>query len=302
MDWLQRMNLAIDYIESNLENDIDYEEAARLAQCSVYQFQRMFSFVLGIPLSEYIRHRRLTLAAFDLQDKKNKVIDVALKYGYETPESFSRAFRCLHGLSPMSARDMGAKLKAYPRITFQIILKGDTEMNYRIEKKEAFEVYGLEDVYNYDGITNNQGKSIPEVWQEICKNGEFDKLSKSTSDDWYSESGFSKEIGVVFAFDSYKFTSNTTFPYLIGCYKASKSNTEGFTVAIVPASTWAIFSTVQDKSINGNYDLGTLKKRIHSEWLQTSKYTILDGGNFEMYCKDKDGNEYCELWYRVEER
>ena len=102
MDWLQRMNHAIDYIEDNLENNIDYEQIARIALCSVYQFQRMFSFVLEIPLSEYIRRRRLTLAAFDLKNRNNKVIDIALKYGYETPESFSRAFHNLHGLTPTS--------------------------------------------------------------------------------------------------------------------------------------------------------------------------------------------------------
>ena len=87
MDWLQRMNHAIDYIEDNLENNIDYEQIARIALCSVHQFQRMFSFVLEIPLSDYIRRRRLTLAAFDLKNSKNKVIDIALQYGYETPES-----------------------------------------------------------------------------------------------------------------------------------------------------------------------------------------------------------------------
>ncbi|MCJ8014777.1 AraC family transcriptional regulator, partial [Paenibacillus sp. KQZ6P-2] len=145
MDWLQRMNHAIDYIEGNLENIIDYEQIAKIALCSVYQFQRMFSFILEVPLSEYIRRRRLTLAAFDLQNRKNKVTDIALKYGYETPESFSRAFQNLHGLTPTSARNAGSALKAYPRISFQITLRGVVEMNYRIEQRDAFQVFGLED-------------------------------------------------------------------------------------------------------------------------------------------------------------
>lgn len=302
MDWLQRMNLAIDYIEAHLDDVIDYNQIAKIALCSVYQFQRMFSFVLGIPLSEYIRHRRLTLAAFDLQDKNNKVIDIALKYGYETPESFSRAFQSLHGLTPTSARNMGSNLKAYPRLSFQIILKGDVQMNYRIEEREAFKVYGLEDIYDFDGIKNKQGRSIPEVWQDIMKNGEFEKLCKSTSDDWHRSGGFGKEVGVVFAFDYYKFINNTSFPYLIGCYKSENSNTEGYTVVDVPASKWAIFSTKQDEKIGRNYDLGALKQRIYSEWIQTAKYNIKDGGNFEMYCTDQNGDDYCELWYRVEEK
>lgn len=302
MDWLQRMNHAIDYIEDNLENNIDYEQIARIALCSVYQFQRMFSFVLEIPLSEYIRRRRLTLAAFDLQNKKNKVIDIALKYGYETPESFSRAFQNVHGMTPTSARNAGSQLKAYPRISFQIILKGVVGMNYRIEKRDAFQVFGLEDIYNIDDIENQQGVSIPEVWQNICKNGEFDRLRQSVTGDWWREGNFSNEIGAVFAYDSYKFTSNTTFPYLIGCYKSENSKINGYTVVNVPASTWAVFSTLDDGNGSGNYDLRSLKNRIFSEWLQTSKFNVLDGGNFEMYCTNEDGFEYCELWYRIEEK
>jgi len=302
VDWLQRMNHAIDYIEDNLENNIDYEQIARIAVCSVYQFQRMFSFVLEVPLSEYIRRRRLTLAAFDLKNQKNKVTDIALKYGYETPESFSRAFQNLHGMTPTSARNAGSALKAYPRISFQITLKGVVEMNYRIEQRDAFQVFGLEDIYNIDNIANQQGVSIPEVWQNICKNGEFDKLRKSVVGDWWHEGNFSKELGAVLAYDSYKFTSNTTFPYLIGCYKSENSTVNGYTVVDVPASTWAVFSTLNDGNGSGNYDLRSLKNRIFSEWLQTSKYNVLDGGNFEMYCTNKDGYEYCELWYRIEEK
>ncbi|RXZ83788.1 AraC family transcriptional regulator [Paenibacillaceae bacterium] len=302
MDWLQRMNLAIDYIEDNLEHEIDYEQIARIALCSVYQFQRMFSFVIEIPLSEYIRRRRLTLAAFDLKNKKNTVTDIALKYGYATPESFSRAFQHLHGMTPTSARNGGTQLKAYPRISFQITLKGVVEMNYRIEKRDAFQVYGLEDVYHYDTIANQQGVSIPEVWQNICQDGKLDRLCESATDAWWSEGNFSKELKTVFAYDSYKFTSNTTFPYLIGCYKSVNSKVEGYTVVDVPPSSWAVFSTLNDGNGSGNYDLRTLKNRIFSEWLHTSSYNIIDGGNFEMYGRNQDGHEYCELWFRIEEK
>lgn len=174
-------------------------------------------------------------------------------------------------------------------------------MNYRIEKRDAFQVYGLEDIYHYDTIANEAGISIPEVWQNICTNGEFDRLSQSVGEDWRDEGRFSKELAPVFAFDAYMFTGNTTFPYLIGCYKAVDSKVDGYTVVDVPASTWAVFSTLQDGNGSGMYDLKSLKNRIFSEWLQTSTYTILDGGNFEMYGTSADGSKYCELWYRVAE-
>jgi AraC family transcriptional regulator len=113
MDWLDRMNNAMEYVETHLTEAIDYDQMARIACCSTYHFQRMFSFITSVPLSEYIRRRRLTLAAFELQNSGVKVIDMALKYGYESPEAFSRAFKKMHGVMPRSARDKGVSLKAY---------------------------------------------------------------------------------------------------------------------------------------------------------------------------------------------
>lgn len=143
MDWLERMNRAMDYIEAHLADDISYDDIARIACCSTYHFQRMFPFITGITLSEYIRRRRLTLAAFELQTTDAKVIDVALKYGYQSPEAFARAFKNLHGIMPISARDKGVSLKAYPRMSFHISIKGGIEMNYRIEQRGAFEMFGV---------------------------------------------------------------------------------------------------------------------------------------------------------------
>lgn len=302
MDWLERMNGAIDYIEDHLEGHIDYEELARIAVCSVYQFQRMFSFVLGIPLSEYIRRRRLTLAAFDLQDKRKRVTDIALRYGYETPESFSRAFHTLHGLTPTAARDAGRRLTAYPRISFQLTLQGVEGMNYRIEKREAFQVFGVEDIYSMDSFTNANGLTIPEVWHKHMADGQYERLTQRVAEDWHSEGGFNPELGMVLAYDSYRFTSNTSFPYLIGCYKSSACNADDYTVVEVPAATWAVFSTLGDGRGSGTYDLHSLRHKIFAEWLPTSNYSILDGGNFEMYGTAQDGYEYCELWFRIEEK
>ena len=155
MDWLDRMNRAMDYMETHLADEISYEEIARKACCSSYHFQRMFPFITGVPLSEYIRRRRLTLAAFDLQTAGCKVIDVALKYGYESPESFTRAFKSLHGISPAAARRVGASLKAYPRMAFQLSIKGDIEMKYRIETRES-----LRRIRDLRGNQHRPGQSL----------------------------------------------------------------------------------------------------------------------------------------------
>lgn len=143
MDSLKSMNRALKYIEENLTNDIDFKEVAKLAFCSEYHFKRMFSFLAGVSLSEYIRRRRLTLAAFELKDSNVKVIDIAIKYSYKSPDSFARAFQHLHGIRPSEARNNGHSLKAYPPMTFQLSIKGGSEMNYRIEEKEAFRIVGI---------------------------------------------------------------------------------------------------------------------------------------------------------------
>ncbi|MEC0307945.1 AraC family transcriptional regulator [Paenibacillus lautus] len=112
MDWLTRMNRALDYIEMNISGEIDLTEIARQACCSCYQFQRMFSFITDVTLAEYIRRRRLTLAAIDLLNSDTKVIDIAIKYGYDSPVSFARAFQSMHGVNPTTARQRKRRVES----------------------------------------------------------------------------------------------------------------------------------------------------------------------------------------------
>ena len=123
MGWVENLNKSVSYIEDNLAGSVDYNEAARIACCSTFQYQRMFSYIAGVTLSEYIRRRRMTLAAFDLQNGSSRIIDIALKYGYESPTSFTRAFRNVHGTSPSLVRKNGVTLKSYSRIFFNMSIK-----------------------------------------------------------------------------------------------------------------------------------------------------------------------------------
>lgn len=143
MEWIERLNEAINYIEEHLADEIDYEELAKIAGCSTYHFQRMFAYMANISLSEYIRRRRMSLAAVDLQGGDAKIIDVALKYGYSSPTAFNRAFQTIHGIAPSLVRSEGVSVKSFPPMTFKITVKGVEEMNYRIEKKEAFRIVGV---------------------------------------------------------------------------------------------------------------------------------------------------------------
>lgn len=140
MDWITGIQRALDYVEEHITEPIDYEEAARRACSSSFHFQRVFSVLCGFTLGEYIRLRRLTLAGSELAGSDEKVIDVALKYGYDTPESFSRAFTRFHGITPSQARNNGAVLKSFSRLSVKLILSGGNIMDYRIETKEAFKL------------------------------------------------------------------------------------------------------------------------------------------------------------------
>ena len=142
MEWLRKLSAAIDYIENHLDGDISYDEAAKIACCSTFYFQRVFSYVAGVSLSEYIRRRKMTQAAFDLQRTGAKVIDIALKYGYASPTSFNRAFQSVHNITPAAARSIGNTFNAYPAIRFSVQVSGETAMSYHITQKQAMRMGG----------------------------------------------------------------------------------------------------------------------------------------------------------------
>ena len=171
MEWLKNLSNAIDYIEDNLAGEISYDEAAKIACCSTYYFQRMFSCVTGISLSEYIRRRRMTQAAFELQSTDIKVLDVALKYGYTSPTSFNRAFKSVHGISPAAAKSQGSVLNAYPPIKFSIKVTGGNVMSYRVEEKEAMRIVGIRIPLTLD-MEENQ-KIVPHFWSKTLKSNQF---------------------------------------------------------------------------------------------------------------------------------
>jgi len=161
MDWLTGMNTVITQIEAHLQAPIAYDALARTVGCSVYEFHRIFSFMTGMSVSEYVRRRRLSQAAFDLQHSDAKVIDIALQYGYESPTSFTKAFKELHGTTPSMVRKTGVSLKTYPPLSFTLTIKGAREMNFRIEKRDPFTVIGTT---HYATVGELQDITLPSVW------------------------------------------------------------------------------------------------------------------------------------------
>lgn len=258
------MNESIDYIESHLDGEINYEIIAQIACCSTYHFQRMFPFITGVTLSEYIRRRRLTLAAFELQTSQTKVIDVALKYGYDSPEAFARAFKQQHGIIPIAAREEGHTLKAYPRLQFHISIKGDEVMNYRIEQREGFEMFGA-----FAEVSADQQQAfidVPQFRRQCDDDGTVSEMNSLLG-------RFGDTMLHAAIFDH----TPETMKYMI-CYNKPKGITlpSKFTTLAIPAQTWAIFH-------EPSCDLQKVWGRIYSEWFATSDYEQVEGPTLEMY-------------------
>ncbi len=276
MEWIDRLNDTINYIEEHLTDEIDYEQLGRIACCSSYHFQRMFAYMAGIPLSEYIRRRRMSLAAVDLQGRDMKILDVAGKYGYSSPTSFNRAFQSVHGVAPSAVKNEGISVKSFPPITFKITIKGAEEMNYRIETKEAFRIVGVS-VPLYKEIEKNFA-IIPPKWQEISQNGTLQRLIGMMDTPPMGVLGVS--------------TCNDTeqWRYYIAV-STSQGDLEEYTV---PAATWAIFP-----GQGTNQSIQELEQRIVTEWLPTSGYEYGNAPDVEVYLNPDPQNAQYEVWIPV---
>ncbi|PFZ42616.1 AraC family transcriptional regulator [Bacillus wiedmannii] len=287
MDSLKNMNAAMQYIENNLTNEIDFKEVAKIAFCSEYHFKRMFSFLAGVSLSEYIRCRRLTLAAFELKDSNAKVIDVAIKYGYNSPDSFTRAFQNLHGITPSEARSTIRSLKAYSPMTFQLSIQGGNEMNYRIKEKEPFRIIGIQKRVAI--VFNGVNEEIASMWKSL--NPGSIQMLKSLSN--------MEPNGIISAstnFSEGRMEEKGELDHYIGV-ASTKDCPEQFAQLEVTASTWAVFEAV------GPFPetLQNVWGRIYSEWFPSSNYELAEGPEI-LWNEQKDTsspNFKSEIWIPV---
>lgn len=282
MEWIERLNSAMNYIEEHIRNDLKYEEAAKIACCSTYHFQRMFSYMADIPLSEYIRRRKMSLAAVDLQSGNEKVIDIALKYGYDSPTAFNRTFQSIHGIAPSQAKEAGVVLKSFPPISFKIIIKGVAEMNYRIEKKEAFRTIGVSEPLQPELEKNFE--IVPKMWENAAINGTIPKLAAAMD---------GMPMGLL-GVSSCNEPEHWRYHIAVTSSQPIDDTLEEY---MVPAATWAIFS-----GEGTNKSIQELEKRIITEWLPTSGYEYANAPDIEVYLSADPHNAKYEVWIPVERK
>lgn len=266
---------AIAYIEENLTQDLDISKIAEKACLSGFYFQKIFFVLCGFTVGEYIRSRRLTLAAQELCSTDHRVIDVALKYGYDSPDSFSRAFTRFHGMTPSSAREKGRTLRSFAPLKIKLTLEGGTMLEYKIVEKAQFTVMGRARKFN----TDTSYKEIPEFWLEHMKSD----LQKTICGMY----------GVCIDGDG------KDFDYLIADnYIPWEEIPEGCETRVIPAGTWAVFPC------RGALPeaLQSVNTKIWSEWLPSCKaYTLAGNYNIEMYAPpcENDEETYSEIWVPV---
>ncbi|WDV46982.1 AraC family transcriptional regulator [Clostridiaceae bacterium M8S5] len=281
MEWLKRLSKAIDYVEDNLENEISYDEAAKIACCSTYYFQRMFSYVTGVTLSEYIRRRRMTSAAFDLQSSDMKVMDIGLKYGYESPTSFNRAFQSVHGISPSVARLQGTLLNAYLPISFSVTITGDENMKYMIETKKAMRVVGVR-VQLQNDMEQNQ-KIVPMLWDEVLNNNRFEEICELRNND----------ANAVFGITVYE-NQNNIYYYI--AVQSDKPVPQGMVELEIASATWVVFENdgLFKESVQNIF------KRFLTQWLPFSDYEYAGLPDIEVYpIKKKSKRGQVQVWIAI---
>jgi AraC family transcriptional regulator len=275
MEWDEMMNQALKYVETHLNKNLSAEELAPTLGCSVYNFQRLFSFITGYSFAYYVRRRIMAEALKDLQKKDSNVTDIALKYGYSTPSTFEKAFRLNFGFSPSESKDEGRVLESFTPLYFHSEMKGNIIMNYSIKKKGALVLSGVSEAFT--NVNGENFKAIPEFWAKEAKKGTLEKLYK----------GAKGVYGVCYNFS----TDCTKFSYMIGV----AGEKEGFELLKIKPQEYAVFLC------HGLKDLQETTRKIFGEWLPSSGYEHADSPELEFYptVGEDDETMACEIWIPI---
>lgn len=289
---MDRWNIAIGRIEEHLDRDIDVRELARVALSSEHHFRRMFSALAGMPISEYIRRRRLTVAAADVLEGREAIQDIAVKYGYTSADAFSRAFRAVHGLGPREARESGAVLRAQPRLVITLNIEGEQQMRYRLETREPFALVGRRKRIRlvYEGLNQEMIEFHRQVGEDV---------TNAIGDLSTVEPGGTLAVSV-------DFQEGREDGSFFDCWIAAAVESgpgelmlgeQRLDVLEVPARTWLVLSSA-DAEVESIQQLWV---DAYGAWFPANPYSAVPGPEICVTVHDEDGNAlHAELWLPVE--
>ena len=285
MRWTECIGEAISYIEDNITEKLTIENIAKRACISPFYFQKGFAMLCGFTIGEYIRSRRLALAGSELVSTDQKVIDIALKYGFDSPDSFTKSFIRFHGVTPTAVRKGGAMIKSFAALKIKFTLEGGCSMDYKIVEKDAFTVVGVSKVFRYETAM----REVPQFWTE------------------YYETGNDKFVCGMYGVNIDETMGGNEFEYLIADnYNPVMEVPEGFITRVIPKHTWAVFACKGAMP----QSMQEVNRKIFSEWLPNCKdYEIAEGCCIEMYDDPagypkgtQDEKYYSEIWIPVKRK
>lgn len=279
MNWIESINRVLNHIEDNLEKDLSSETLASVACSSQYHFMRAFSMLTGKGLGEYIKERRLTVAGKTLVTTSEKIVDIALKLGYETPESFSKAFKRFHGITPGKARNTAHILKVPPPLHIRVILEGDQPMEYKITEKEAFKIMGISTETSYSEAPVN----LPLFNKELKDKGIMDELYKNAG-----------PLGVLGISYNHR-PKEGLYRFLLGI-EADKGKGSYEDEIEIPSSCWSVFRG------EGEFPGAITEawKRIFEEWFPATGYKHAGLPEIEFsYPSEEAGRVIWEIWIPI---
>ncbi len=296
MEWLTSIRGAVSFMETHLRDDIGLEDVARAVHLSPFFLQRGFSLMTGVGVGEYLRNRRLYEAALDLQKTGERVIDIALKYGYETPESFARAFARFHGATPTQVRE-GAAIRPFLPLTILLSIQGGSQMDYKITPMFPFKVIGFQRAFDYE----TSYAEIPRFWDEICEKYANNVYAGNAPANPYEQALVDNCIGeygvCIDDMDGGKFR------YLIAGKYTGGPVPEGMVLYEFPRGEWAVFNCVGPNP----QTLQSVNTRIFREWLPGNPdYELSGTATVEWYdCingEPTDPDYHSAIWVPVKRR
>lgn len=291
MDWIQGIQRAIDYVEAHITEEIDFEEVGKQAYSSSFHFQRVFGILCGLSLGDYIRMRRRSLAGEELSKGNAKIIDIALKYGYDTPENFSRAFTRFHGIAPSEAKH-GGSVRTFTPLSVKLTLSGGGKMDYRIEKRDAFQVVCKRKKVEKPK-TGNATQEITSMWQEYGMDGTMGRLVGCIPENPVMKG----LLGICFSSE----LDAKQFPYGIGVEYDGRKVDDDLEIVTIPANTYAVFTS---KGKMPDAFIETYNRIVTEFFPQSAQYEYVENVEFEVYSSNdvSDPNYRCEIWIAVKEK
>lgn len=283
MEMIKSLQKAIEYMEKHLLEPITYEDVAEHLYLSNYHFHKTFSLVTGMTVGEYLRKRRLSRAGEELAVSKKKVIDLALKYGYETPESFTKAFTRFHGITPRTLREGGGELKQFNPLLIKITVEGGKAMDYRLVERDGFSLLAKVREFENNSSFETDNNEIAKFWKISQSDGSFETLHDlCVNHDMYGVCGpISKK--------------SNHFRYGIGVRYDKYDVPKGYECWHVEPALWAVFKCIGETPAC----IGSTWERIFKEFLPGSEYKMVEQTDFELYSDEFEKGCFCEIWIPV---